>query len=300
MNEIENYLKHIVHRSGLTRSEQAEWVAEMSTHLLDEVEHLKDTGLGEAEAVAKALRQFGSRREIRKQIARQTFGITLPVITSLSSVFFALFLLGVYLLYASIPSNPDPSTWTSWHENPWVRFFTTRILISPSLMLALCLDTLMLVKTRCQRDRWALVLITCIFAALWLFMRISHNYYFAGLLVPYRNAYTVPFELLTATSYLILACLSVAMYLFTKNKDISRFPILFSLAIGLWVPVRDSVQYHLWQATHWSGFGGHYDPFISNELGILLMVGIQLLLLVLLRYVFRAVDNYNSRTHSTA
>ncbi|MCL6445003.1 MAG: permease prefix domain 1-containing protein [Alicyclobacillus sp.] len=295
MNEIENYLKHIVRRSGLTRSEQAEWVAEMSTHLLDEVEHLKDTGLGEAEAVEKAIRRFGSRKEIRKQIARQTFGITLPVITSLSSVFFALFLLGIYLLYASIPSNPDPSTWTSWNENPWVRFFTTRIPISPSLMLALCLDTLMLVKTRCQRDRWALVLITCIFAALWLFMRISHHYYLAGLLVPgWQDPRSVPFEV----ADILLLCLSVGIYLFTKNKSISRFPILLPLAIGLWVPIRDSVQYHLWLATHWSGFWGHHDP--NNGLGILLMVGIQLLLLVLLRYIFRAVDNYNSRTRSTA
>ncbi|GMA64136.1 permease prefix domain 1-containing protein [Alicyclobacillus fastidiosus] len=95
MNEIENYLKHIVHRSGLTRSEQTEWVDEMSTHLFDEVEHLKETGLEEAEAVEKALRRFGSRREIRKQIARQTFGVTLPVINSLASVFFVLFLLGI-------------------------------------------------------------------------------------------------------------------------------------------------------------------------------------------------------------
>ncbi|WP_284286052.1 hypothetical protein [Alicyclobacillus fastidiosus] len=176
-----------------------------------------------------------------------------------------------------------------------MRFFTTRIPISPSLMLALCLDTLMLVKTRCQRDRWALVLITGIFAALWLFMRMSHRYYLATLLVPGwgQTSRSAPLGI----SGILLFCLSVGIYLFTRNKSISRFPILLSLAIGLWVPVRDYVQYHLWQATHWSRFWGHYDP---NGYGILLMVGILLVLLVLLRYVFRAVDNYNSRTRSTA
>ncbi|MCF8564617.1 permease prefix domain 1-containing protein [Alicyclobacillus tolerans] len=294
MNEIENYLKYIVHRSGLTKGEQTEWVAEMSTHLFDEVEHLKETGLEEGEAAQTALRRFGSRKEIRKQIARQTFGVTLPVINSFASIFFALFLLGIYLLYASIQSNPDPSTWASWHENPWVHFFTTKIPISPSLMLALCLDALMLVKTRCQRDRWALVLITGIFAALWLFMRISHHYYLAGLLIPGWNVQSAPL----GVSDILLLCLSVATYFFTKNKSISRFPILLSLAIGLWVPIRDTVQYHLWLTTHWNGFWGHHDP--NSWLGILLMVGIQLLLLVLLKYVFRAIDNYTPRTRSTA
>lgn len=295
MNEIENYLKRIVHRSGLTKNEQTEWVAEMSTHLFDEVEHLKETGLEEAEAAQKALRRFGSRREIRKQIARQTFGVTLPVTYSFATIFFVLFLLGIYLLYASIVSNPDPSTWASWHENPLVRFFTTKIPISPSLMLALCLDTLMLVKTRCQRDRWALVVITGVFAAVWLLMRMSHHYYLAGLLVPgWQDFHSVPLEI----SDIPLLCLSIATYLFTKNKFVSRFPILLSLAIGLWVPIRDTVQYHLWLATHWSGFWGHHDP--NSWLGISLMVGIQLLLLVLLKYAFRAIDNYNSRTRSAA
>jgi hypothetical protein len=295
LNEIENYLKHLVHRSGLTKSEQNEWIAEMSSHLFDEVEHLMETGIGKVEAVEKALLRFGGQKEIRKQIARQTFGVTLPVINSLASVFFGLFLLGIYLLYASTVSNPDPTTWASWHENPWVYFFTTRIPISPSLMLALCLNTLMLVKTRCQKDRWALIVITGVFGAVWLLMRMSHRYYLSTLLVPGWGQ-TSRFAPIGISDVLLL-CLSIATYFYTKNKSISRFPIFLSLAIGLWVPIRNTIQYHLWLATRLSLFWGHYDP---NWRGIILMVAVQLLLLVLLRYLFRALDNYNSRTRSTA
>lgn len=289
MNEIQAYLKRIVHRSGLSSNEQDEWVTEMSSHLFDEVEHLQNTGLGEPEAVEKALLRFGSWREIRKQIAKQTFGVTFPVIISLSTVFFALFLLGTYLLYATIVSNPNPSTWGSWHENPWVRFFTATIPISPSLMLALCLGTLMLVKTRCRKDRWALAFITSTFGVLWLFMRLTRHYFLAGLLVPgWQGFHSAPLEV----SDVLPLCLSITTYLLTVNKHVSRFPLILSLAIGLWVPMRDAVQYHLWLATHWSGFWGHHDP---NWLGILFMVGMQLVLLIVLKYVFRAIDRLYRR-----
>lgn len=293
MNEVETYLKRIVHHSGLRRSEQNEWVAEMATHLLDRVEHLKLTGMGEHDALKKALHQFGNRREIRRQIAKQTFGVTLPVITSLASLFFLLFLVGTYLLYASIQSNPSPLTWVSWHENSWVRLFTTHVPISPSLMLALCLDTLMLIKTRCQKDRWVIVIITGIFSALWLLMRMSHRYYLATLLVPDWGPHPAPFGF----GNILLFCLSIGTYLLTRNKSISRLPIFLSLTIGLWVPVRDSIQYHLWQATHWSGFWGHHEP---NWYGVLLIIAIQMVILAVLNYIFRAIQHLDERKRLTA
>ncbi|MCL6599418.1 MAG: permease prefix domain 1-containing protein [Alicyclobacillus macrosporangiidus] len=247
--EIEEYLWRLVRGAGLSRREQLDWVAEMRTHLEEDIHTRIAAGAVHEEAVAAALRAFGSARRLRRQVARETFGATRTTLFSAAAGFFLLFLVSVWALHAGVGAGvgtglgtalgggaamtgPDAATGSG--ADVWMR--RVLILLSPSLMLSLCLGCLWCLKTRSRRDRMAIGLVIATFAALWLIQRATHHWGVGAVLTFYDLRPVALAQPAFAAGCLLLFAMGLAVYAATRNRWLSIFPIALSLALGSWAP----------------------------------------------------------------
>ncbi|AFH61793.1 permease prefix domain 1-containing protein [Paenibacillus caseinilyticus] len=92
MDKADRYLNRILRGTFLTGKEKAEWKAEMRTHIDCSVEELEEEGLGREDALERTLRQFGDPGMLRRDLTRQTYGISVDVILQVSALLWAAFL----------------------------------------------------------------------------------------------------------------------------------------------------------------------------------------------------------------
>ena len=109
-SQIQSYLEQVMRRSGLTKREKTEWIEEMSSHLSDEIEHLMTIGHDEEEATKIAVEKFGHPTLIRRKIAKETFGLSIPMIYALFSLFFIWFFLDLYIVHSQFPGGGSNAT----------------------------------------------------------------------------------------------------------------------------------------------------------------------------------------------
>ncbi|WP_029421164.1 permease prefix domain 1-containing protein [Alicyclobacillus macrosporangiidus] len=297
--EIEEYLRRLVRGAGLSRREQLDWVAEMRTHLEEDIHTRMEAGAAYEEAVAAALRAFGSANRLRRRIARETFGATRATLFAGTAGFFLLFLVSLWALHAGVgagvgtgfgtgvgiglgggAATAGPDTTAGIGAGMWLRPFL--ILLSPSLMLSLCLGCLWFLKTRSRRDRLVIGLVVATFAALWLIQRATHRWSIGAILTFYGLRPVTLVEPAFAAGCLLLLAMGLAVYAATRNRWLAVFPVALSVALGSWAPLRDLVQSALWQWTGDPALWGKHNPFSG-------VTGIQFALTVVARLLITAL-----------
>ena len=227
--QIRSYLEQVMRHSGLSKSERAEWMEEMAAHLHDEVIRLLARGHEEGEAITLALQKFGEPSLLRRKISRDTFGLSFAMIVSLSTLLFVLFLVdcGVlaFLIQSGAPSQYIPS----------ISSMLKAIPMSPSLMLALGMSILTLLKTRCRKDRIALFVTVAVFGVLWVLMRMPLSFQANELLFGFKGLTIMEPWVSVITGVMVLW--GLGLFLWTRNNWIGLFPVLLSIAVGVWAPI---------------------------------------------------------------
>lgn len=230
--EIESYVQQVMRRVGLSRREKLDWMEEMSGHIQDEVMSLVASGHGESEATSLALQKFGDPSFLRKKIAREIFGLPAFTIYSLAMGFLIMFIINIYVLSSHLPTS-----WYSRYPTAWgyITEIISGVLLSPSLMLALCLSFLLMFKTRCRKDRAGIVSTLAVYGALWTAIRLPVSPGINNFVFGIRNL-TVgePWVLLIS---LMLITWGLLLYLWTNNKWDGLAPTLISILAGVWSPL---------------------------------------------------------------
>ncbi|WP_067624765.1 permease prefix domain 1-containing protein [Alicyclobacillus acidiphilus] len=269
---IQSYLERVMRWSGLTKREKAEWIEEMSSHLNDEIQSLMKSGHDENDATKMALEKFGQPTVIRRKIAKETFGLSIPMIYGLSSLFLIWFFIDLFIVHSQFPGGwykryPDFSGYAS--------SIVSAIPNSPSLMLALCVSVLMLFKTRCLKDRASILLTLSILGVIWVLMRLPQSFNVNELLFGFRDlTIREPWVSVITAVFIVWGLL---LYLWTRNSWIGVIPTLISIVTGLWQPF-------MYGGFHW-----------LTLLQLTLLIAVRCLPIVALIAIFRAINKWNYR-----
>lgn len=272
-NLILTYLKQVMRHCGLSKREKTEWIDEMSAHLSDEVTCLMRSGFEENDAVNIAIEKFGKPSMLRKRIARDTFGLSVPTIFFLASICLVLFVIDLFVLRSQFPGP-----WYHRYTDSWdyIRSIVSTIPLSPSLMLGLSMSFLALFKTRCRADRIALVVTLMILGILWMLVRLPLSIDFNLLLFGFKDLTIMEPYLGIITVALVLW--GFCFYIWTKNRWIGLFPTLITIPLGMWLPFYTACLV------------GAHIPMAFVLLPLIRCVPVVVLLLV-----FEIVDKYQSQ-----
>ena len=291
--QFHTYLQKITRHSGLSKKEKSQWIEEMSAHLHEEVRNLIDSGYEEKAAIEIAMQKFGEPSVVRKKIARETFGLSVSSIYILAFLSLVLFCLGVYLNQLNLPYEVSVGMpQKPWYPNPWLYFFTSILPLSPSLMIALFINFILLFKTHRKRDRMSLILTLTIFGLLWILWRLPlppmMNQMVMAVIHPSTKE---PWFIVTLIVFVIWGLL---IYQWTKNRWMSISPMLISFAVGLWFPLLNVFQTMMSIIMSFRFLGGSIyapDPFVP-VINTSLARAIQLIILLAL---FKVFDWYQGR-----
>jgi len=268
---IQLYLERVMRRSGLTKREKAEWIEEMSSHLNDEIQSLIRSGHDEEEATKIAFEKFGQPTVIRRKIAKETFGLSIPMIYGLFSLFLIWFLVDRENVQSRFPGR-----WYKRYPDIWgyVSSSVSAIPNSPSLMLALCVSLLLLFKTRCLKDRASILLTLSIFGVIWVLMRLPQSFSTNEFLFGFRGLTIMePWVSIITGVFIIWGLL---LYLWTRNSWMGVTQTLISISTGIW--------YAFMYEFHW-----------LTILQFSLLIAVRCVPLVVLIALFRAVDKWGYR-----
>jgi len=267
--QIQSYLKQVMRHSGLSRREKVDWMEEMSSHLHDETTTLMKCGYEENEATQIALQRFGEPSVVRRKISSETFGLSVRTVFIVTAACIVLFLIDLYVLRLQFPGP-----WYKRYSNAWgyLRSMLINLPASPSLMLALCISSLTLLKTRRRADRMAIIVTLAIFGVLWVLIRLPlSSFYLNEMLFSFKGLSAM--EPYAGISIAILVLWEISLYIWTKNRWISVFPTVISLAEGLW--------YVLW-----------YDVRFISVTYLVVLILVRCIPIVVLLIAFKVVDKY--------
>ena len=289
--QFHTYLQKITRHSGLSKNEKSQWIEEMSAHLYEEVLNLMDSGYEEKSAIDIAMQKFGEPSVVRKKIARETFGLSVSTIYILAFLSLVLFYLGAYLNQLNLPYQVGLGVpQKPWYPNPWLYFFTSIVPVSPSLMLALFIDFMILFKTRRRRDRAGLILTLAIYEGVWILIRVPFAQmgmnYMNDLLFGFRDIFT--FRYWGYINAILLVFWGLSIYLWTKNHSVSLSPIFISIVVPVWPIVYGMIGHPF--------FRGEYQLAISIANWVVIW---RITLILILIVLFKLIDNYTSHRKKT-
>jgi hypothetical protein len=248
---INAYLDRIFRWSFLTKAERNRLREEMADHLYALVDDFEGKGCSEEEALAQAMTRFGTERDLRKALTKETYGWTGGTIVTVSAILAGLFLFSVICTLVRA-------------EHVLLHF----ILLSPSLLLTLLLLTLGLTATRKTADRIGLLLSPLPFAA-YLLQHLTLLFsLFSGAsetsIIEFKNTVYPYFtervySALYATDiggkpFMIgvagFAVFGILLYLYCHNRRIAILPLLLSVGYTGWVIAAQSLNYALVKTFH--------------------------------------------------
>jgi hypothetical protein len=236
MPHLKQYLNRIMHFSFLSKHEKIEWKEEMESHLNSSIQLLQQDGLNREEAIQQAMKNFGNHAQIRKQLTKEIYGLSIKTIAILSGLFLSLF---IY------------TTWT-W-VLPDIR------LLSPTLMLAIFIGIVSLIKTRKQIDR---ILIPFAFSP-FIIVYLSNVFFPHEAFVWYLRFIVSFWFPMNVFGVMFLAIFGLVLFIFSKNKYIAILPLLFSIAMNLCFLLRYTFRYIYLSFTDPSIISLYHLPLVS-------------------------------------
>lgn len=303
MSFFDHYLHQVLKGTYLRRREKETWVEEMQSHLEESTARYIEAGLTEEEACQRAISSFGTAREIRRRIIRDTFIISPRWLLIASFLCFIALVMSLYttMRFHDVVVTPGgPSTWT-YIPTPEVVVWLHRYFpLNPNRWAALSVMCLMMLFTRKHVDRWAVLVSGIPFCILQVLI-ISNPTLWYGARYFFFAAWPVmaPLGIASICGCLMLLVLGVLLYAWTRNRAVSMTPWAITIALTMWPFVRDAVQSALWEWTHNAIFWGHSSPWGWTAWYTLLSVSARLLGLALFFLVCRWIDSMSFRRVNT-
>jgi hypothetical protein len=209
---LKQYLNCIMNFSFLSKHEKIELKEEMESHLNSSIQLLQQDGFNRNEAIQQAMNNFGNPAQIRKQLTKEIYGLSIKTITILSVLFLSFFIF-IYHMDTG--------------------------LLSPTLMLAAFIGIVSLLKTRKQIDR---VLIPFAFSP-FIIVYLS-NVFFPNETFVWYLYFIVSFWFpMNVFGVIFLIIFGIFLFIFSKNKYIAILPLLFSIAMNLCFLLRHTFIY---------------------------------------------------------
>ncbi|WP_426453105.1 permease prefix domain 1-containing protein [Paenibacillus sp. S-38] len=224
MDKADRYLNRILRGTFLTGKEKAEWKAEMQTHIDCAVEELEAEGHGREEALERTLRQFGDPGMLRRDLTRQTYGVSMDVVLHVSALLWATFLF-LYL------------------QNQF-RLYDGRLVL-PLIPLTLLAAVLFMLTTRNRADRFGLLgaVLPYAFLHVCLAIGIPEAVRWYGAVMNNYTSDWRSYQLFLAMMFLWgLVLLNV-----TKNTGVSALPLVLAFLYKAFDLCR-SLNLHLFSA----------------------------------------------------
>ncbi|WP_436663812.1 permease prefix domain 1-containing protein [Alicyclobacillus acidoterrestris] len=246
MNSIDGYLREVVKGTYLRKRERETWVKEMQSHLEDSVQNYQVIGLPNEQAYQKAITSFGTPRELRQQIVRETFMIS-PRWFIMATIL-CIFSLGVALFTNMrfddvVVSTGNPDGWKMIPNHVVVTWLHHYFPLNPARWATLGIMCFMMIFTRKQTDRLAVLVswIPCCVSLLpssisLPFIKESQRVIFSAFLI------TQPVNIASIYEFVMLIMFGTLLYLWAHNLVVSLTPWLISMTLTTYVFVWRTVQ----------------------------------------------------------
>ncbi|EPZ47965.1 permease prefix domain 1-containing protein, partial [Alicyclobacillus acidoterrestris] len=117
MKNFDNYFFSVFKGTYLSKREKQVWQEEMQDHLEESIEQAIKRGLTEEEAHASAFASFGTAREVRRRIIRETYGMSPRWFLTLSLLCLMVFVISLFVqmrMNDVIPSTLKPIPTPRW------------------------------------------------------------------------------------------------------------------------------------------------------------------------------------------
>jgi hypothetical protein len=229
---LKQYLNRIMKFSFLSKHEKVELKEEMESHLNSSIQLLQQDGFNRNDAIQQAMNNFGNPAQIRKQLTREIYGLSIKTITILSVLFLSFFIF-------------------IYHMNTG--------LLSPTLMLAAFIGIVSLLKTRKQIDR---VLIPIAFSP-FILVYLSNVFFPHEKFVWYLSFIVSFWFPMNFFGVIFLTIFGLVLFIFSKNKYIAILPLLFSIAMNLCFLLRHTFIYIYLSFTDPSIISHHHAQLVS-------------------------------------
>jgi branched-subunit amino acid transport protein AzlD len=292
---FENYITKILRGTFLSKREKQLWMEEMIGHLEDSLESRIKNGMTHDEAYISVTKSFGSINDVRTKIIHETYGISPRWFVTASVMSFICFVLTLFVNMRV--SDVIPSTLTPIPTPHWVSFLDYHFPMSPSAWAGLTVLFLMLVFTRKRKDRFAVFVSLLPLFIVWLVDRMPYHLFSIQELFFTTDVSMMiqPFGIPELTGYVLLFVLSLALYVWTRNRIVSLTLWVISISLTVWPILRDTVQTALWHFTNNPIFWGtsFLDPYYLWR--SILTVLIRFIILWLYLYSCKKIDSIGLR-----
>ncbi|WP_067620981.1 permease prefix domain 1-containing protein [Alicyclobacillus acidiphilus] len=298
MTRLDDYVSQILRHTYLSKREKRAWKEEMLSHLVEAKTSAENRGLTEDEAIAKAMAAFGTVREVRRRIVRETYGVPPYWFVSLSIACLVVF--GVSLFanmrwHDVIPGTtqqiPTPKWVLWWNDNPAAAH--------AQLFVGLAVVFFMLVYTRKSVDRAAVFASLAPFVLVWFLGKLTHQYSLHTMVFA-SWPILAPFGASEFVGYVLLLIVCLALYLWTRNRAVSLVPWILSIVLTVWPILRDTVQTALWHLTDNPIFWGHAYPDSYFLWWSILTIMVRCVVLALFMFGCRRIDLLGLRETTAA
>ncbi|QQE79078.1 permease prefix domain 1-containing protein [Alicyclobacillus sp. SO9] len=288
MNEFDSYFSKIFKGTYLSKRERRNWKEEMQGHLEEAVQSGIKRELNQEEASKSALASFGTVKEVRRHIVRQTYGISPNWFLASSALFLTIFMISMFvqmraqdIIPATMKHLPTPNWVLLWNTNPFLSHLQA--------WLGFAVAFFMLIYTRKRTDRIALFLSLAPFYIIWFIVRIAHQFSLDAVIFAEYPIFQ-PLGGPELAGYLLLLVLSLASYAWTGNRKVGLAPWILSIALTIWPMLRDTVQTALWHITNNPIFWGHRYPDSYYLWWSILTILVRIIILGLFLYGCRKID----------
>lgn len=261
MSRFDAYLRQVLRGTYLHKQEKMDWIEEVQSHLEDSVQHYRVAGLSGEQAHQRALASFGTAKELRQQIIRETFVISPKWYLIVGVLCFIS--LGVALstnmrFNDSVVTIGNPATWEQIPTPQWVLWLHQHFPLNPARWVTLGTMSLMMVFTRKQTDRLAVLISWIPFSMSLLPSSISLSLGLDGIRQVVFSALPIiqPVSIGATCAYGITAALSIAFYIWTRNRIISLTPWMMSITLTVAPFLWHLMQETLWEQTRNQIFWG--------------------------------------------
>lgn len=288
MTDFDSYFSKVFKHVYLSKRENQAWREEMQGHMEEAVESAINNGMTKEEAYESALVSFGSVKEVRHRIIRETYGLSPSWFLISSSLCFIIFLVSLFVQMRVgdvIPTTMKPMLtpkWVVlWNNNP----FPSHI----QAWLGLAVVLFMLIYTRKRSERIAVFLSLAPFFVVWLFVRMTHDFSLSSMMFA---GYPImePLGASEMAGYVLLFVVCLAIYIWTQNRKVSLTPWIISISLTIWPILRDTVQTALWHITSNPIFWGHRYPDFYFLWWSILTILVRLIVLGIFVYTCRKID----------
>ncbi|GEO27893.1 hypothetical protein AAC03nite_36780 [Alicyclobacillus acidoterrestris] len=298
MKNFDNYFYSVFKGTYLSKREKQVWLEEMQGHLEASIEQAIKRGLTEHEAHASAFASFGTAREVRRRIIRETYGVSPRWFLTLSLLCLTVFVTSLFVQMRM--NDVIPSTLTPIPTPRWVVYWNHNLFLSHlQAWIGLAVLLFMYVFTRKRSDRIAVFLSLTPFCIVWLIGRMTHEFSMSSMVFA-GYPIMAPLGPPEMTGYLMLLAVCLAVYTWTRNRIVSLTPWILSIILTIWPILRDTVQTALWNLTSNPIFWGHAYPDAYYLWWSILTILVRLIVLGLFIYGCRKVDAIRFRKSHTA